>query len=85
MTRNIDLSTSTLLATKLTKNADAMVEEGKEMSSDELISTGDYIDYTILEKEKDYISKNDFFWVKKNMERKSTVHSLQQKKRIVNI
>ena len=44
VTRNIDLSTSTLLATKLTKNADAMVEEGKEMSSDDYISTGDYSD-----------------------------------------
>ena len=29
VTRNIDLSTSTLMATKLTKNADDMVEEGK--------------------------------------------------------
>ena len=55
------------------------------MSSDDLIINGDYSDYDILEKEKDYISKNDFFWVKKNMEGKSTVHSLQQKKRIVNI
>ena len=54
------------------------------MSSDDLISTGDYSDYEILEKEKDSISKNDFVWVKTkqiNMDRKSTVNSLQQKKR----
>ena len=35
------------------------------MSSDELISTGDYSDYEILEEEKDSISKNDVVWVKK--------------------
>ena len=64
MTKNIDLSASTLVATKLTKNADDMVEEGKEMSSDELISTGDYSDYEILKEENDYISKNDVVWVK---------------------
>ena len=64
MTRNIDLSTSTLVATQLTENADDMVEEGKEMSSDDLISTGDYSDYDILDEEKDPISKNDLVWVK---------------------
>ena len=71
------------MATKLTEIADDMLEEGKEMSSDNLISTGDYSDYDILEEEKDSISKNDFVWVlkKNNMERKSTVNSLQQKKR----
>ena len=41
-----------------------MVEEGKEMSSDELTSTGDYSDYDILEEEKDYISLNDVVWFK---------------------
>ena len=30
------------------------------MSSDDLISTGDYSDYNISEREKDSISKNDF-------------------------
>ena len=64
MTRKIDLSTSTLVATQLTENADDMAEEGKEMSSDGLISTGDYSDYKILEEEKDYISENDVVWVK---------------------
>ena len=44
MTINIDLSNSTLMATQLIENADDMVEEGKEMSSDDLISTGDYSD-----------------------------------------
>ena len=82
VTRKIDLSASTLVATQLTENADDMVKEGKEMSSDNLISNGDYSDYDILEEEKDSISKNDFVWVKKkkNMERKSTVISLQQKR-----
>ena len=44
MTIKIDLSTSTLVATQLTKNADDMLEEGKEMSSGDYISTGDYSD-----------------------------------------
>ena len=35
------------------------------MSSDVLISTGDYSDYDIFEEEKDPISKNDLVWVKK--------------------
>ena len=78
---NIYLSASTLVATQLTENADDMVEEGKEMSSDDLISTGYYSDYDILDDEKDPISKNDLVWVKKKMERKSTVNSLQQKQR----
>ena len=64
VTRNTDLSTSTLVATKLTENADDVVEEGKEMSSDDLTSTGDYSDYKILEEEKDDISENDVVWVK---------------------
>ena len=57
-----------------------MVEVGKEMSSDKLISTSDYSDCGILEEEKDYICKNDFVWVKSkkiNMERKSTVNFLK--------
>ena len=40
-----------------------MVEEGKEMPSDDLTSTGDYSDYDILEEEKDSISENDVVWV----------------------
>ena len=64
VTINIDLIASTLVETQLNENADNMVEKGKEMSSDDLISTGDYSDYDILEEEKDYISKNDFVWVK---------------------
>ena len=44
MTINIDLSTSTLVATQLTENVDGMAEEGKEMTSDDYISTGDYSD-----------------------------------------
>ena len=34
------------------------------MPSDDLISTGDYSDYEILDEEKDLISKNDLVWVK---------------------
>ena len=41
-----------------------MVAEGNDMSSDDLISTGDYSDYDILDEEKDLISKNDLVWVK---------------------
>ena len=52
------------MASQLTDNADDMVEEGKEMSSDDLISTGDYSDYDFLDAEKDPISKNDLVWVK---------------------
>ena len=51
-------------ALKSTENAYDMVEEGKEMSSDDLISTGDYSDYEILEEEKDSIFGNDVVWVK---------------------
>ena len=45
-----------------------MVEEGKEMSSDDLIITGDYSDYDILDEEKDLNSKNDIVWVKAKKE-----------------
>ena len=38
------------------------------MSSDDLIITGDYSDYDILDEEKDLISKNDIFWVKTKKE-----------------
>ena len=34
------------------------------MSSDDLISTGDYSYYDILEEEKDYIFENYVVWVK---------------------
>ena len=66
--RNIDLSNSTLVATQLTKNEDDMVEEGKEMSSDDLTITGDYSDYDILEEENDTITKNNDVWVKTKKE-----------------
>ena len=62
------MSASTVVATEITEHADDMVEEGKEMSSDELISTGDYSDYKILDEEKDLISKNDIVWVKTKKE-----------------
>ena len=50
--RNTDLSTSTLVARQLTQNAVDMVDEEKEMSSDDLTITGDYSDYDILEEER---------------------------------
>ena len=43
------MSASTFVATEITENADDMVEEEKETSSDYLISTGDYSDYNILD------------------------------------
>ena len=63
-----------------------MVDEEKEMSSDDLTITGDYSDYDILE-EGYYFRKIQCLGhnKKRNMERKSTVNSLKQKKRIVNI
>ena len=64
MTRNIDFCACNLVTTLLTENADDMVEDGKEISSDDLISTGDYGDYNILDEEKDPISKNDLVRVK---------------------
>ena len=64
VTINTYLSASTVVATEITENTDDMVEEGKEMSSDDLISTGDYSDYDILDEEKDPISKNNLVWVK---------------------
>ena len=42
-----------------------MVDEEKEMSSDDLTITGDYSDYDILEEEKHTISEKDDVWVKK--------------------
>ena len=64
VTRNTNLSASTVVATEITEHANDMAAEGKEMSSDDLISTGDYSDYDILDEEKDPISKNDLVWVK---------------------
>ena len=64
MTRNTDLSTSTLVARQLTVNADDTVDEEKEMSSDELTINGDYSGYYILEEEKNTISEKDYIWVK---------------------
>ena len=88
MTRNIDLSHSTLVATQLTENANVMVEEGKEISYDDLTSTGDYSDYDILEKENDYISENDVVCVKTKKEiwrGRVLLIPYSKKNRIVNI
>ena len=82
MTRNTDLSTSTLVSRQLTENKDDMVDEEKDMSFDDLTNTGDYSDYDILEEEKDTIAKKMMSGSKqKHMEMKITVNSLQPKKR----
>ena len=62
--KNIELSTSHLVAIQLTENPDDMVGVDEEMSSEDLTITGDYSDYDILEEEKDTITKNDDVWVK---------------------
>ena len=65
-----------------------MVEERKLMSSGDLISTGDYIDYDILDKEKDPVSKNDLVWVKTKKEiwrRRVLLIPYSKNKGIVNI
>ena len=64
MTINTNLSDSTVVATEITEHTNDMVAEENEISSDDLISTGDYSDYNILDEEKDLISKNDIVWVK---------------------
>ena len=46
--RNTYLSTSTLVARQLTENPNYMVDAEEEMSSDDLIITGDYSYYNIL-------------------------------------
>ena len=61
MTKNTDVSTSTFVARQLTENPD----NGEEMSSDDLIITGDYSDCNILEEEKDNITENYDVWVNK--------------------
>ena len=86
MTRNTDLSTSTLVARQLTENEDDMVEEGKEMSYDDLTITGDYSGYDILEEEKDNISENNDVLVKNKLWRgRVLLTPYSKKKRIVNI
>ena len=64
MTKNTDLSTSTLVARQLTENADDIVDAEEELSCDDLTITGEYSDYDILEEEKGTISKKDDVWVK---------------------
>ena len=86
--RNTDLSTSTLVARQLTENVDDIVDEEKEMFSDDLSITGDYIDYDILEEEKDTISEKNDVWVKTKKEiwrGRVLLIPYSKKKRIVNI
>ena len=88
MIKNIELSTSTLVARQLTKNPYDMVDIEEEMSSEDLTITGDYSDYNILVKEKDVITKNDNVWgkTKKEIWRGIVIlNPYSKKKRIVNI
>ena len=64
VTKNTELSTSTLVARQLTENTDDMVDAEEEMSSEDLTITGDYSVYDILEDEKDTITKKNDDWVK---------------------
>ena len=52
------------MARQLTENPDDMVDSEEEISSEELTITSDYIDYGILEEEKDNITEKDDIWVK---------------------
>ena len=56
------------MAIEITENADDMVAEENQMSSDDLIHAEDNSDYDILEEEKDIISENDLVWVKTKKE-----------------
>ena len=56
------------MATEITKHTNGMVASENQMSSDDLIRTGDYSDHNILEEEKDLISENDQVWVKTKKE-----------------
>ena len=58
------------------------------MSSEDLIITGDYSDYDILEEEKDTINKNNDVWVKTKKEiwrGRVLLIPYGKKKRIMNI
>ena len=68
VTINKYLNTYTFLARQWTENEYDMVDEEKEMSSDDLTITGDYSDNDILEEEKDTISEKDYAWVSKKKE-----------------
>ena len=81
--KNIELSTYALVARQLTENPDDMMNTEEEMDFYDLTITVNYSDYDILEEEKETITKNENVWVrtkKINMERESTVNSLQLKK-----
>ena len=88
MTKNTELSTSTLVARQLTENTDDMVDAEYEMSSDDLTITGDYSDYDVLEEENDTISEKDNVWVKTKKEiwrGRVLLNPYSKKKRIVNV
>ena len=76
------------METQLTENVDDMVEEGKEMSFDDSISTGDYSDYDILEEERILFPKMMLSGSKqknKYGEEEYCSFLTSKKKRIVNI
>ena len=47
------------MARQLTENPDDMVDTEEEISFDDLTITGNYIDYDILEEEKETITENN--------------------------
>ena len=72
---------------QLTESPDDMVDAEEEMSSEHWTITGDYIDYNILEEEKDTITENDHVWFQKIQIWRGRVLLIpySKKKRIVNI
>ena len=49
---------------EMTKPSVETVNTEKEMHFDDLIITGDYINYDVLEEQQETISFNDIVWVK---------------------
>ena len=64
VTKNTELSTSTLVSRQLKENTYDMVDSEEEISSEDFTITGNYSDYNILEEDKDTMTKNDDVWVK---------------------
>ena len=62
--KNTELSTSELVARKISETPDENVYTEEEISVEQLTIPGDYSDDDILEEEKETISKNDEVWTK---------------------
>ena len=66
--KNTELSTSELVARKISETPDENVYTEEEISVEQLTIPGDYSDDDILEEEKETISKNDEVWTKTQKE-----------------